>query len=299
VATFLPVKLALAQDPTAIRGYTRTTFDQWYAKYKDARPGFKPGDVLTTSHDMAKLAPFIPPGYIELCNFPEFKAAIIPTRSHRPRQDYMNCNGEVSEPGEINADGSMSNYVCGQPFPNSSLSPTDPASGYKASWNFDYRWQNYGLAICDVGWMLVVQDSKWDDSHFYGPNGIIPDDVWSLRKMAVIERTPKSQRAPYSAVVDFFDAENWDAFYMFAWDKKGKLWKVWEFQKAWTEDFKNPARQAINQGVQTTNFQSVQVVDLQNEPGTFVPCYGGGYPNVRGVEAEALYDINGLEQIHR
>ena len=34
-----------------------------------------------------------------------------------------------------------------------------------------------------------------------------------------------------------WDAQNWDAWLMVAFDRKGKLWKVWEFQKKWSETF--------------------------------------------------------------
>lgn len=438
--------------------YTRVTFDQWLEKNKDAKPDFKAGDSLTAK-DIERLRPFIPPGFIEQLNFPEFRADIIEAKSHKPRTDYVECSEKYQNQTKLANDGAMINYVCGQAFPNSQITAEDPKSGMKAAWNFDYRWQNFGLFITDVGWiwdrfggthvapiltkppelwlpftanlptdltenfkgggtfqrtlqgpyervyyshlaslsekggvlpvtgaanfefkeftgfhepfdirgtafiiyryadphraddawayipnlrrvrritaevksdsllgtdhtledfygfsgrplewnwrfmgwkdMLVVQDSKYDDSHFYGPNGMVPNDVWSIRRYAVMERTPKDPRAPYSSVVDFFDAENWDTFWMEAWDHKGKLWKLWYFEKAWTEDFKEPSRQAINKGVFTTNFQSVQVMDLQNNRGTFVPCYGGGYPNIRGAEAERLYDINKLEEIHR
>jgi hypothetical protein len=35
---------AKAQD---VKSYTRATFDNWLTKYKDAKPDFKVGDVLT------------------------------------------------------------------------------------------------------------------------------------------------------------------------------------------------------------------------------------------------------------
>jgi hypothetical protein len=54
----------------------------------------------------------------------------------------------------------------------------------------------------------------------------------------------------------------------------------------------------MNKGAYSTEFQSVQVLDVQNDRGTIwlVP---GGFPNLKGPEAERLYDINKLEQIHR
>ncbi|HTY53654.1 MAG TPA: DUF1329 domain-containing protein [Candidatus Binataceae bacterium] len=446
---------AFAQQPTP---YTRATFDQWLHQYANAKPDFKPGDVLTYK-DVNRLRPFIPPGYLELLNFPQFKAQIVATVSHRPRQDYLDCTEKHQGQVRLAADGALMNFVCGQPFSDNAIKMGDPTAGMKAAWNFEYRWQNYGLAIFDVGWIwdrfggthtapslsappmywvpitanlptntadlfegggtfqrvlqgpyqrvyyshlaqlddkgailpvsgakdfefkeftgfsdpfdirgtafiiyrysdphraddswayipelrrvrrisaevksdsllgtdhtladfygfsgrelewnwkflgwkdaLCVMDSKYDNSHFYGPEGIVPNDVWTVRRFAVIERTPKDPRAPYSSVVDFFDAENWDAFWMEAWDHKDNLWKAWEFQKKWSETYKDPSLQAINKGTDVTNFQSVQVVDLQNNRGTLVPCFGGGYPNVSPATADKLFDISKLEEIHR
>jgi hypothetical protein len=68
-AALLCVRPAMAQD---VKSYTRATFDQWMAKYKDAKPDFKVGDVLTAK-DLERMRPFIFPGYLEQLNFPEFK----------------------------------------------------------------------------------------------------------------------------------------------------------------------------------------------------------------------------------
>ena len=51
----LCVRPAMAQD---VKSYTRATFDQWLAKYKDAKPDFKVGDVLTAK-DIERMRPFI------------------------------------------------------------------------------------------------------------------------------------------------------------------------------------------------------------------------------------------------
>jgi hypothetical protein len=98
-------------------------------------------------------------------------------------------------------------------------------------------------------------------------------------------------------VLLLWDSQNWDTWLMVAFDHKGKLWKVWEFQKEWSEDFKN-GWAALNHGVRSTEFQSVQVLDVQNNRGTIweVP---GGFPNVNGTEVAHLYDINHLESLHR
>ena len=152
-----------------------------------------------------------------------------------------------------------------------------------------------------LGWkdQLAVVDSVHAYTYLYGPNGIIPNDTWTMRRFAVMERTPLSERHPYKSVVEDWDSQNYDAWLMEAFDHKDKLWKVWEFQKKWSESFdKGDWMEPINKGAFTTEFQSVQVLDVQNDRGTIwiVP---GGFPNLKGPEAEKLYDINKLEEIHR
>ena len=86
---------------------------------------------------------------------------------------------------------------------------------------------------------------------------------------------------------------------MEAFDHKNRLCKVWEFQKKWSETFdKNNWQYPINEGADSTEFQSVQVMNVQDGRATIwiVP---GGFPNVKGGESETLFDIDRLEQIHR
>ena len=113
---------AAAQD---VRAYTRATFDRWLSKYAEAKPDFKPGDVLERK-DLERVRPFMPPGWFEQLNFPEFKMPIMAARSHRPRKDYQECTEKYQAQVKLNPDGSLANYVCGQPFPDASLSTSDP-----------------------------------------------------------------------------------------------------------------------------------------------------------------------------
>jgi len=138
----LCVRPAMAQD---VKSYTRATFDQWLAKYKDAKPDFKVGDVLTAK-DIERMRPFIFPGYLEQLNFPEFKAPIAAPVDHTPRQDYMACTEKYQSQVKLLPDHTVGNYVCGQPFPNSSLKEGDPDSGWKTVWNYEYRWQSFGFS---------------------------------------------------------------------------------------------------------------------------------------------------------
>src|SRR5208337_879881 len=138
-----------AQD---VKSYSVDTFHQWLSKYQNAKPDFKPGDVLT-ANDMEKMRPFIIPGFLEQLNFPEFKLAVQPVQDHTPRHDYMECTEKHQNQVKLKSDGTLNNYVCGQPFTDSALDVNDPSSGLKAAWNFEYRWQNYGLI--GISWNLT------------------------------------------------------------------------------------------------------------------------------------------------
>ncbi len=152
-----------------------------------------------------------------------------------------------------------------------------------------------------LGWkdMLSVMSSKYDYAHYYGPNGVVPNDRWEVRRFAVVERTPRVLRHPYSSAIDFWDAQNWDTSYLTAFDHGQKLWKIFQFTKVWSEDFKDPNLQRINKGVKTTDFQTIAVMDLQNHRATLNPIYGLGFPTVNAEHVAKLYDVNSLEQIHR
>jgi hypothetical protein len=451
--------LALAQDP---RNTTRADIDRWLAKYGDIKPDFKSGDVLTVK-DFERIRPFMMPGYVEQFKFPQMRMEIIATRNHTPRKDYMDCTEKYQAQVRIDPDGSMENYVCGQPFADASLSVADPLSGYKAAWNFEARWWNYGPIIMNVlflydrfggshqgqvpkiieappagwisgveyksklpddaptlfggggtfiktadtlyervyfshlapraeeggllplpeakdvfykefsgffapfdlrgqvfityryndphraddawaydpqsrrvrrvsvevkedqlggsdqtnedfytfsdriaqwkfkflGWkdMLVVMDGKNDYGRFYGPDGNLPDDVWSIRRTAVIERVSKRPGHPYSSVVMFWDSENWHPWMAATFNREHKLWKTIVYSGRWTEDYKEWAE--INHGVESTQLQGITATDFINQRATIFADFGSGYPAVNLEQVGKIFDISKLEQFHR
>jgi len=151
-ALCLDAGAARAQD---VKTYTRATFDNWLAKYQNAKPEFKVGDVLTAK-DMDKIRSFVFPGYAYFFNFPEFKMTIAAPVDHTPRKDYMACTEKYQNQVRLLPDHTMANYVCGQPFPNSEIKTGDPDAGWKAAWNFEYRWPNFGL--------MTIAPATWDRS---------------------------------------------------------------------------------------------------------------------------------------
>ena len=454
---------AAAQGKPDAAQYTAETFLQWLEKHRDAGPDFKPGDVLVMPQDAEKIRPFIFPGYFEeMAYAPGYQVEVTAPKDHAPRRDYLECTEKLQGQVKLKQDGSLEGYVCGQPFANTALDPSDPTSGYKAAWNFDHRWQKTGLtglnflaswvrvggehtppeieqppaawgdginydgadwkwntkdiykgggtfrrslgtfynryyfanvpmfadnnytvpgAPADVYWkeftgffspydargtafiinrytdpyrtddawayvpslrrvrrvsaevksdslmgtdhtledfysfsgrplewewkfhgwkdLLAIHDSRYsgEGSRYTGPNGWLPDDIWQVRKFAIMERIPTDPRHPYSRLYEAWDAENYDAWLMVAFDRKGRLWKIWEFQKDWTEDFKR--FKVMGPGTRATNFQSIQVIDVQNGRGTIWNGYGTGYPELDLDYITRLYDLNRLTEIHR
>ncbi len=48
-----------------------------------------------------------------------------------PRKDYADCTEKYQGQVKLKSDGTIDNYVCGQPFSDASLVPGDPQSGFK------------------------------------------------------------------------------------------------------------------------------------------------------------------------
>ena len=92
----LCVRPAMAQD---VKSYTRATFDQWLAKYKDAKPDFKVGDVLTAK-DIERMRPFIFPGLRRAVQLPRVQGDDCRARGPHSAQGLHGLHGEVPEPGQ-------------------------------------------------------------------------------------------------------------------------------------------------------------------------------------------------------
>ena len=128
-------------------------------------------------------------------------------------------------------------------------------SGRAVRWNFKF-----------LGWrdLLCVMDSKYDYAHYYGPNGLVPDDVWSLRRFAVVERTPKEPHHPYSSVVMFWDAEDWHPWMALMFDRQKNLFKSLTYTFRWSEDYDEWAE--INHGVHVAGTPGAGGDRLQRTP---------------------------------
>src|SRR5262245_10613332 len=454
---------AQSGDPTT---YTQQTFYDWVAKYKDAKPDYKPGDTLTNA-DLEKARPFMMPGYFEQFEkWKDLKMEIVETHHVTPHKMVLDCNEKFQKQVKLAADDALENYVCGYPFANEDIKESDPKAGIKAAWNYDKRWDwrgyhvrnalttwlrfggehtppepemppeswrgteypikpedwkydtqaiyggggkferslgcfyhrayyshlpmfeksNYqlpGMADAsevywkeftgffspfdvrgtafivaryddprrtDDGWayvpslrrvrrisaetksdslmgtehtledfysfsgrplewnwkfwgykdMLAVHaKTKWDDDgvRYGGPDGWLNNDVWQVRRMMILERLPKDPRHPYASVFMSIDPETWEGWTMVAFDKKGKLWKLWQWGYAWSDDAKRYTD--MNHGRSAVHWRNVDTVDIQNGRGNLWREYGGGLPDFSVDFITKLYDLNRLTELHR
>ncbi|MCS6927039.1 MAG: DUF1329 domain-containing protein [Candidatus Binatia bacterium] len=125
---------------------TRTDIQHWIATHLETRPTFQEGAVLVQA-DLEKLRPFLPPRYLEEFDFPGVEFPISPTGNYTPHPDYMAATEQYSNQTRLAADGALEGYVAGRPFAHALLNPEDPQAGLKAAWNFNYRWQFYGMHV--------------------------------------------------------------------------------------------------------------------------------------------------------
>ncbi len=133
---------------------TRETVLEWVRQYQDTQPEFTPGETLGLS-DMDKIRPFVPPGYFEEFQFPEVTFDISSPGDYPPRTDYLEATEKFTGQTQLAEDGGLQNYVAGQPFPADQLDPADPTAGLKIGWNFNFRWQHYGIKVGNFATIMI------------------------------------------------------------------------------------------------------------------------------------------------
>ena len=128
------------------QAFTIKDFEQWWQKYKDARPEFKPGDVLTYE-DREKLRPFLAPEAFDFYIYPGVQIKVSETRDYTFHPLYIEATEKFGQQSKLSPEGELLDYVAGMPFPQARIEKeTDPVKqGYMLIWNWEYRWQHQGL----------------------------------------------------------------------------------------------------------------------------------------------------------
>jgi hypothetical protein len=158
--------------------------------------------------------------------------------------------------------------------------------------------------------ILVVARSRNTNAVYYGPNGWAIKDDYALRKTDVMKQIPKFAQHPYSKKFIHIDRQSGESYYANSFDKAGELWKVWQLTKVWSDDpvvqeyddeavhgpIYNKNRTPTPAGTRFQLFQSINVIDLQNNRGTLVPCRGVAADDTELSEAKRLLDVNYLTE---
>ncbi|HEY8494977.1 MAG TPA: DUF1329 domain-containing protein [Myxococcota bacterium] len=107
-------------------------------------PPFQEGDVLGLE-DVEKLRPYLPKevwANRDFFFYEGMKMEIGPFfADYSPAPVYQEATAKFKGQPRLGPDGSLENYVAGQPFPMEEIDcAADPDAGTKIIWNFHYRW---------------------------------------------------------------------------------------------------------------------------------------------------------------
>jgi hypothetical protein len=155
--------------------------------------------------------------------------------------------------------------------------------------------------------ILAVARSRNTHTIYGGPNGWVPvNDDWALRKTDVLKQIPKRSNHPYSFKYLHIDRDSGECYYANAFDRGGKLWKVWQLSKEFTDDpqFKGELQGGYDgvptpEGLRVSCFQSINVIDLQNSRATLVPTRGIAAPRNQLEVVKRILDVNYLTEGRR
>jgi hypothetical protein len=161
----------------------------------------------------------------------------------------------------------------------------------------DHEWEYVGTAR-----MLVVARSRNANTIYYGPNGWAVLDDYALRLVDIVRQYPKAANHPYSTKFIAVDRQTNESYYAVAFDRGGELWKVWQLTKLWSEDRHAKEHQrsyggeATPEGIRFQLFQGINVVDLQNNRATLIPCRGTAAPKNDFKKIKRMLDLNYLTE---
>jgi len=113
-------------------------------------PAFKEGDIITFDN-IDTIRDYLPPEFWTNRDFFFYEGMQLKIgpfqRDYSPAEVYKKATDEFRGQPKIGPDGSLENYVAGQPFPMEEIDCAgDPQAGVKIMWDFDYAWDGSGSA---------------------------------------------------------------------------------------------------------------------------------------------------------
>ena len=221
---------------------TREDIQQWIAMNLDTLPQFKEGDVLRQA-DLEKLRPFLPPRYIDEFDFPEVEFHVAPTGHYPPHPDYLAATEQYANQTRLAGDGALENYIAGRPFAQALVNPDDPTAGIKAAWNFNYRWQYYGMHVERYLGALIAKGRKASKLPGF-PDDLIQGGGRAIRHLvALYQRVYHNHLAHLSAKGHIFPLDDAGRFeykdyveFSEPYDVRGQRFMVYRYDDARKQD---------------------------------------------------------------
>lgn len=122
----------------------------WLKENQNATPAFKPGDVIKFDNADV-LRAFVPPSYQDIMIHPDMNIEIGETSDLSPADVYKQATLQHQGQVKLADDGAIENYVAGLPFDPANFKPEskpmENGDGFRAIWNFNFRWQAQGLTL--------------------------------------------------------------------------------------------------------------------------------------------------------
>ena len=114
----------------------------------DGGPSFKEGDIITFDNIDA-IRRYLPAEFWANRDFFFYEGMQLEIgpfqRDYSPSDVYKAATDKYKGQAKIGPDGSLQNYIAGQPFVMEDIDCTgDPQAGEKIMWNFDYAWDGDG-----------------------------------------------------------------------------------------------------------------------------------------------------------
>ena len=156
----------------------------------------------------------------------------------------------------------------------------------------EHDWKFHGTKS-----LLHVMNSRHAVARYSGPHSRVPHDRWELRPCFILEQIPKKPNYPYSSKLLFIDTQTYNCTSAVAFDREGKLWKLWNHINSWSEDAQDLPEQ--NKGTHVARFLGVATIDVKNRRATMLTAQDTDYPPVQPDEADELFNLNKLTEGRR
>ena len=128
---------------------TRADIGAWFAETVVVDP--PTGGTIVNFDEIDSLKPWIAPGFFDEFQFPEVTVEIQETANYLMHQSYIDTTERFKGQPSIGTDGSVENYMAGQPFSEEQIAAADPSTGgYMLAWDQIHRWQYYGYKIDEL-----------------------------------------------------------------------------------------------------------------------------------------------------